>query len=50
MAALDLTSFDAALKAWYTSDRVENMTYQDNPLLALMPKMTEFKGKNLPIK
>lgn len=47
--ALDLTSFDAALKQHYTADRVENMTYQDNPLLALMPKMTDFGGKNLPI-
>jgi hypothetical protein len=47
--ALDLSSFDAALKQHYTADRVENMTYQDNPLLALMPKMTDFGGKNLPI-
>lgn len=47
--ALDLSSFDAALKQHYTADRVENMTYEDNPLLALMPKMTDFGGKNLPI-
>lgn len=47
--ALDLSTFDAALKQHYTSDRVENMTYMDNPLLALMPKMTDFGGKNLPI-
>lgn len=47
--ALDMTSFDAALKQHYTADRVENMVYKDNPLLAMMPKMTDFGGKNLPI-
>lgn len=47
--SLDLTSFAAALKQHYTQDRVENMVYQDNPLLAMMPKMEDFGGKNLPI-
>lgn len=47
--SLDMTSFASALKAHYTNDRVENMVYQDNPLLALMPKMEDFGGKNLPI-
>jgi len=47
--ALDLTSFDAALKQHYTADRVENMVYADNPLLAMMPKYEQFGGKNLPI-
>jgi hypothetical protein len=46
---LDLTSFDAALKQHYTSDRVENMVYMDNPLLAIMPKYEDFGGRNLPI-
>ena len=46
---LDLTSFDAVLKQYYTNDKVENMTYQDNPLHALLPKMEQFGGKNLPI-
>lgn len=46
---LDLTSFDAALKQHYTSDRIENMVYKDNPLHALMPKMETFGGRNLPI-
>lgn len=36
--ALDLTTFASALKQHYTSDRVENMVYKDNPLLAMMPK------------
>lgn len=47
--ALDLTTFASALKQHYTSDRVENMVYKDNPLLAMMPKMEQFGGKNLPI-
>jgi len=40
--SLDLTTFAPALKAHYTDDRVENMTYQDNPLLAMMSKMESF--------
>lgn len=47
--SLDMTSFASALKVHYTSDRVENMVYKDNPLLAMMPKMEDFGGKNLPI-
>lgn len=47
--ALDLTAFDAALKQHYTSERVENMVYKENPLLALMPKYENFGGKNLPV-
>lgn len=49
MAALDMTSFNSALKAHYTDERIYNMVYRDNPLLALMPKMESFGGKNLPI-
>lgn len=50
--SLDLTSFAAALKQHYTPDRVENMVYKDNPLLALMTKYEQFGGENLklPIK
>lgn len=47
--SLDMTAFDAALKSHYTADRVEDMTYQSNPLFALMPKMENFGGRNLPI-
>jgi hypothetical protein len=47
--SLDMSSFDAALKQHYTSDRVLNMVYKDNPLFALMPKYESFGGKNLPI-
>lgn len=47
--SLDMTSFDAALKQHYTNDRIENMVYSDNPLLALLPKYENFGGRNLPI-
>lgn len=47
--ALDMVSFDAALKEHYTDDRVENMVYMDNPLLALISKMEDFGGRNLPV-
>jgi hypothetical protein len=47
--SLDLTSFASALKVKYTNDTIENMVYADNPLLAMMPKMEDFGGKNLPI-
>ena len=39
--SLDMTSFNSALKQHYTADRVENMVYQDNPLLAMLPKMED---------
>ena len=47
--SLDMTTFDAALKVHYTDDRVKNIVYKNNPLLAMLPKMERFGGKNLPI-
>ena len=49
MTALNLTTFDAALKVHYTNDMIKRMTYQDHPLFALLPKYESFGGKNLPI-
>ena len=49
MASQTVATFDAALKAIYTKDAVQNMSYKDNPLHALLPKMEGFGGKNLPI-
>ena len=49
MSALDMTSFDAALKVHYTDDVIEKMTYKDHPFYALVPKYEKFGGKNLPI-
>ena len=47
--ALDLTSFDFALKEYYTDDKVMDLVYKDNPLLALCPKREDFYGDLLPI-
>lgn len=47
--ALDLVSFDAALKQHYDSATVQNMVYKDNPLFAMMPKRSDFGGRNLPV-
>jgi len=38
-----------ALKEHYKPDRVREMTYKDNPLLAIMPKYERFGGENMPI-
>lgn len=47
--ALDMTTFDDAMKQLYSVERVENMVYADNPLLAMIPKSEKFFGKNIPI-
>jgi hypothetical protein len=49
MASLDMTSFASALKEYYTDEKIYNMVYRDNPLLAMLSKREDFKGKNLPI-
>lgn len=46
---LNLTSFDGALKEYYTDQHVENMVYKKNPLLALMAKREDFYGRNFPV-
>jgi len=47
-----MTSFAAALKQHYTTQRIENMVYKDNPFLAMVSKYESFGGENLklPIK
>lgn len=47
-----MTNFAAALKQHYTSQRIENMVYKDNPFLAMISKYESFGGENLklPIK
>lgn len=47
--ALDLTSMAPALKVYYTNQKVEDLNYRDHTFLALLPKMEDFYGKNLPI-
>ena len=38
-----------ALKEYYTNDEVKNLVLTEGPLVGLMPKMTRFGGKSLPI-
>lgn len=45
MAGLDLTAYDAALKQHYTSERVKDLVYKNNPLFAMMPKYENFGGR-----
>ena len=47
-----VSNFAAALKQHYTSERIENMVYKDNPFLAMIGKYENFGGENLklPIK
>lgn len=49
MTALNLNSFEAALKVHYTDLRVKNLVYRNNPWLAAIPKMEAFGGKMLPL-
>ncbi len=49
MTALNLTTFEAALKVHYTDLRVKNLVYRNNPWLAAIPKMEAFGGKMLPL-
>lgn len=49
MASLDMSSFASGLKSIYTDEKIQNMVYQDNPWLAMIPKKENFNGKNLVI-
>ena len=44
---LDLVSFSAALKQHYPDWKVENLVYQSNPFMALVPKYEQFGGEVL---
>lgn len=46
---IDVSSFGYSLKQIYTNDKVQNLVYKDNPALALISKMEQFGGDNLPI-
>lgn len=48
-AYFDLTAANAALRELYDGQTVEDEVYEDNPLFAMMAKMTSFGGKYLPI-
>lgn len=44
----DVTAANAALKELYSGQAVENLVYQDNPFLAMVPKKTDAGGKYIP--
>ena len=48
-AATTLTKWDAVLKQYYTSKKVEDLVYDSHPLFELIPKDESFKGRNMPI-
>lgn len=47
MSTFDLTAYNAALKTLYSDQRVGQLRYEDNPLLALLPKDQKLFGKGL---
>ena len=49
MASLDMTAFDAGLKALYAGQKIQDSTYKKNPFHALLPKMERMQGKNYPL-
>lgn len=52
MAGLDLASFDAAMRRYYDSMRIENQVYKKRALLALLAKDEKFYGNlaQIPMK
>lgn len=43
---MDLSTFDAALKDYYTDDHVEELMIRDRPGLGVIPKTEKFPGRN----
>lgn len=49
MATLDTTSAAAILKEYYSNQRVEQLTYKDAPLYAMLKKHKDFEGSSYPL-
>jgi hypothetical protein len=49
MSYLDTTAANAALKEYYDDQKVENLAYDANPTLVMVPKDTKATGKYVPI-
>lgn len=49
MAQETVSTFTPLLREYYTNDTIQDATYATNALLALVAKMTDFQGKNLPL-
>lgn len=45
---LDLTSFEFAMKQYYTDAKVREMVYKDAPLHSILPKFENAGGENIP--
>lgn len=48
MAITDMAALQPALKEYYDDQKVENLAYDENPALAMVPKDTEAGGKYVP--
>jgi hypothetical protein len=48
-AYLDLPAGNAGLKEWYDDQVVEDLSYDDNPALAMVPKKPNATGKYIPV-
>ena len=49
MPSFNFTNFDAAMKQFYPQKKVNNLVYKNNPLLAWIPKVERFPGRNAQI-
>lgn len=49
MATFDMAAANAALKELYDDQKVQSLVYKNNPFMAMVPKYTEFGGKNMPL-
>jgi len=47
--ALSLSAFNPALKSIYSNQVVQNLTYSNRPLYAMVAKKNDFFGKNYPL-
>jgi hypothetical protein len=45
----DIPAGTALLKEWYDDQKVENLAYDDNPFLVMVPKKTNATGKYIPV-
>ena len=49
MATLDVTSASAALKVYYSNQRMQQLTYKDCPFYAMLTKIKNFEGSSYPL-
>lgn len=47
MASTTVTTADAVLKILYPKSAYRKLAYEDHPLLAMVPKMKDFRGKSM---